>query len=99
MKLCPKDVAFAGGTVEPSYGVIKQKPPESLPPPQLLNVKRPRGRFRETEFSRAVRGAIAAGAKGLELDPKTGVYRVILPGETESSCPARRMQPRAPRTS
>jgi hypothetical protein len=61
------------------------KPPKSLPPPQLRNVKRPRGRFRETEFSRAVRGAIAAGAKGLELDPKTGVYRVILPGEADAA--------------
>jgi len=61
------------------------KPPKSFPPPQLPNVKRPRGRFRETEFSRAVRGAIAAGAKGLELDPKTGVYRVILPGEADAA--------------
>ena len=61
------------------------KPPKLLPPPQLRDVKRPRGRFRETEFSRAVRGAIAAGAKGLELDPKTGVYRVILPGEADAA--------------
>jgi hypothetical protein len=32
-----------------------------------------------------VRGAIAAGAKGLELDPKTGVYRVILAGEADAA--------------
>jgi hypothetical protein len=28
-----------------------------------------------------VRAAAAAGAEGLELDPKTGVYRVVLPGK------------------
>jgi hypothetical protein len=54
------------------------KPPKSLPPPQLRNVKRTRGRFRETEFARASRVAKAIGAERVEVDPTTGKISVIL---------------------